>query len=102
MLWDEKTSKVVPGVADSMQTKDFLTWTMHLRSGVKFTDGTAYDAQAVIFNIKRLQEPANAGSFGAGGASLIKSMDSPDPLTVVFTLNSPLPTFDVNFTNRLA
>jgi peptide/nickel transport system substrate-binding protein len=102
MRWDEKANKVVPQLAESLQTTDSLTWTMHLRTGVTFTDGTPFNAAAVIFNIKRLQEPANAGSFGAGGASLIKSMDSPDPLTVVFTLNTALPTFDVNFTNRLA
>src|SRR5205807_10407896 len=63
MRWDEKTSKVVPQLAESLQTTDSVTWTMKLRSGVTFTDGTPLNAAAVIFNIKRLQDPANAGSF---------------------------------------
>ena len=100
MRWDEATQTVVPQLAESLESTDYQTWTMGLRDGVKFSDGTPFDADAVIYNIERIQ--AATSSFGNAAASLITSMEAPDPQTVVFTLTEPLPHFDVNFTNRLA
>lgn len=100
MRWDESTQTVVPQLAESLETTDHQTWTMTLRDGVQFSDGTPVDADAVIFNIERLQEATS--SFGNAAAALITSMEAPDAHTVVFTLAEVLPHFDVNFTNRLA
>jgi peptide/nickel transport system substrate-binding protein len=48
------TTKVVPLLATSWTTsKNGLTWTFNLRNGVKFHDGTAFDASAVCFNFNR-------------------------------------------------
>lgn len=50
--------KIVPQLATSWETSsDGLTWTFHLRHGVKFQDGTPFDAQAVKFNIERMMDP---------------------------------------------
>jgi len=46
---------IVPQLATSWETsKDGLDWTFHLREGVTFHDGTAFDADAVVFNIERM------------------------------------------------
>ena len=45
---------VVPKLATSWKaSKDGLTWTFQLRKGVKFTDGTPFNAAAVCYNFNR-------------------------------------------------
>ena len=46
-----------PGLAKSWEvSEDGMTWTLYLREGVKFHDGTAFNAEAVRFNLERLIE----------------------------------------------
>ena len=52
--FDGESVKIVPALAESWEiSKDGLTWTFHLREGVKFHDGTPFDADAVVFSFKR-------------------------------------------------
>jgi peptide/nickel transport system substrate-binding protein len=45
---------VIPSLAKSWTTsKNHLVWTFQLRKGVKFSDGTAFNAAAVCFNFTR-------------------------------------------------
>jgi peptide/nickel transport system substrate-binding protein len=45
-----------PSLAESWTTsKDLTTWTFTLRQGVRFHDGTSFDADAVIFQFDRLR-----------------------------------------------
>ncbi|WP_432974950.1 ABC transporter substrate-binding protein [Dactylosporangium sp. CA-233914] len=51
--------KIVPGLATSWTVSpDATTYTFKLRQGVKFTDGTPFDAQAVQFNVRRFTDPS--------------------------------------------
>lgn len=53
--------KIVPALAESWdRSGDGLTWTFKLRKGVKFHDGTPFNAQAVEAHVKRIQDPKNA------------------------------------------
>jgi peptide/nickel transport system substrate-binding protein len=106
------TSEVVPSLATSWDTsKDGLSWTFHLRDGVKFHDGTPFDADAVCFNFDRWYnfpsafQNANVSyywqyGFGGGFAkpaegspgpsdSLYKSCEAVDEKTVKLNLNRP-------------
>jgi peptide/nickel transport system substrate-binding protein len=48
------TTKVIPALATSWTTsKNGLAWTFKLRQGVKFHDGTTFDAKSVCFNFNR-------------------------------------------------
>jgi peptide/nickel transport system substrate-binding protein len=48
-----------PGLATSWEVSaDGLSYTFHLRQGVKFHDGTPFNAEAVKFNFERILDPA--------------------------------------------
>lgn len=98
LVYVDVTGKLQGGMAESLTSDDATVWTLKLRPGVKFTDGAAYDAEAVVFNWKRAADPetlAPAQPFVAswiGGAKII------DPLTIEITL----PKANRNFGSTLA
>ncbi len=49
-------SRITPGLATSWKPIDASTWRFFLRKGVKFHDGKDFNAEAVIFNIKRIYD----------------------------------------------
>src|SRR5205085_10920651 len=52
--WNPTTNQYEPRTAESlMPNADFTEWTVKIRSGIKFTDGTDYDAEAVQFGVSR-------------------------------------------------
>ncbi|WP_169945183.1 ABC transporter substrate-binding protein [Microbispora sp. H11081] len=88
---------VEPYLAESLESTDAKTWTLKLRPNVKFHDGTAFDAEAVVFNIERHLDPDNASS-ARSFVTDIEKVEAKDPLTVVFTLASPIASFPANLT----
>ena len=48
--------KLLPGLAEKWEqaADDKKTWIFHLRKGVKFHDGTDFNADAVIWNLERI------------------------------------------------
>jgi ABC-type transport system substrate-binding protein len=64
---------------------DYTQWTMNLRPGVKFHDGSPMDADAVRINIEaQLKSPLTAPTLF--NLETIKALD---PLTVLFTMKNP-------------
>src|SRR5262249_44686964 len=56
----DDSGKAVPKLAESWtHSNDYKTWMYKLRPGVKFHDGTPFNAQAVAFNIMRQKDPNN-------------------------------------------
>jgi peptide/nickel transport system substrate-binding protein len=75
---------------------DGLTYTFQLRKGVKFHDGTPFNAEAVKFNFERFLNPqaphyseTAAGYFSFIGFTNIKAVDVVDEHTVKVTLSEP-------------
>src|SRR5262249_56844483 len=64
---------------------------MHLRDGVKFHDGTAFDAAAVKWNIDRRLDPAAKSPQKGGLESVLTAVEVVDTLTVAFNLKQPFP-----------
>jgi len=67
---------------------DALVYTFHLRSGVRFHDGTPCDADAVRRSFLRAMDPQTRHprrEFFAG----IEAIETPDPQTVRFLLRAP-------------
>ncbi len=82
---DGKTLK--PWLATSYtKSKDGKTYTFKLRQGVKFSNGKAMTSADVKFSIDDAR--AQAKGWGYLDAA-IKSIDAPDPSTVVFNLKFP-------------
>ena len=82
---DGKT--VVPWLATSYElSSDQLTWTFHLRDGVKFSSGQPMTSADVKFSI----DQASKASAGWGYInSAIKDVTTPDASTVVITTKYP-------------
>ncbi|MFI1462368.1 ABC transporter substrate-binding protein [Nocardia carnea] len=58
LYYDAETREIVPGMAKSFSSTDGKVWTLKLRPGVTFTDGTPFDAAAVAFNWQRALDPS--------------------------------------------
>ena len=86
------STDIEPALAESYDVSDDgLTWTFQLREGVKFADGTPFDAEAARFSIERRRE-VNAGP--AYMVAPIVKTSAPDPLTLVIELKTPINPFD--------
>ena len=57
------TGRPVPALATSWKSTGPTTWEVALRRGVRFHDGTPFDAEAVKFNIERAIDPKRAGRY---------------------------------------
>jgi 4-phytase/acid phosphatase/peptide/nickel transport system substrate-binding protein len=78
-----------PKLAQSWShSDDFKTWTFKLRPGVKFHDGTPFNAEAVKANFDRQKDPANKCRC-AFYIAFIRDVQAPDELTAVYNLNDP-------------
>ncbi|MDI6824333.1 MAG: glutathione ABC transporter substrate-binding protein [Bacillota bacterium] len=87
--FDEKMD-IHPKLAESWEVKDEgLTWVFHLKKGVKFHDGTPFDAQAVKANFDRVLNPDNKLARHGLYAPYVDRVEAPDEFTVVFRLKQP-------------
>ena len=85
---------IAPMLAKSVETSaDGKTYTFKLREGLVFSNGAPLTSDDVLFAWKRYMEPANnwrcLPEFDGHGLSKVVSVEAPDPMTVVFTLDKP-------------
>lgn len=82
-----------PELAKSWENPDDNTWIFHLHSGVKFHDGSDFNAEDVIYSLERIMDPETAATRGSLLRAQIVSMEALDELTVKITLAGPNATF---------
>lgn len=93
---------IEPSLAKSWTiSPDGLTYTFQLRDGVRFHDGSAFDANAVKFSFDRMLNPGHpshdTGPFPLSFFfSKIESITVEDPTCVVFRLKEPFAPFLAN------
>lgn len=82
---------IIPDLAQKWEVSpDGLTYTFHLRQGVKFHDGTPFTADDVIATFERRRNPpSGVVSIRQELFKPIDKMEAPDPYTVRFTLSAP-------------
>ena len=91
VTYDSKDN-IVSELAESWSNPDNTTYIFKLRKGVKFHDGTDFNAEAVKFNLERVLDP-NTKSPAKGEISAIKSVEVVDPNTVKIMLSYPFAPF---------
>lgn len=99
LKFEDGGTAVEPGLAKSWETSDDgLTYTFELREGVKFHDGTDFNAEAVVKNFERWASgdaekfpyySSMFGGFGDDEDHIIESVTAEDDYTVVFKLKRP-------------
>ncbi len=91
MSYDWESQTFVPRMAESLETSDNITWTLKLRDGVKFSDGTPLNADAVIDSIDVYTKAYGYGSVQ--WLSNVEGMTKVDDSTVEFKTRFPWATF---------
>ena len=103
----DPSAKVEPALAERWDvTPDGLTYTFHLRRGVRFQDGTPFSAHNVLASWQRALDPATksgaaqflfpikgAREFNAGKATTVSGITVRDDSTLVVALAEPLAIF---------
>lgn len=91
----DRNLKVVPLLATSWESVDDTTWRFKLRKGVKFHDGTPFNAQAAKINLERMKDaPRGKTYFG-----MIKSATVEDEYTILVKTKTPFAPFLKNLCN---
>ena len=100
--WDlrhnkDKPAVIEPGLATAWHGDETnpLRWAFTLREGVKFHDGSEFNADAVIWNFRRIyddkspQYDAQAAPIVRAAVSMIGSFEKADDKTIVLTTKYP-------------
>lgn len=87
LMWIDSNGKVVPQLAQSLESTDSQHYTLKLRSGVKFTDGTPLNADAVVDHLTKYIAAKKARD--AGTVAQATGITKTDDLTVSITLKAP-------------
>ncbi|WP_305092905.1 ABC transporter substrate-binding protein [Prescottella sp. R16] len=97
MRYDPEAKEYVPQLAQSLTANgDNTVWTLRLRDGATFSDGTPVDADAVRWSIDRYLQ--KKGTHTQVWNVSVADVTSPDASTVVFTLKQPWNEFPIMFT----
>jgi peptide/nickel transport system substrate-binding protein len=82
-----ETNEFQPRLATEFTTDDGLTWTMTLRDGVTFSDGTPFNAEAIRVNWERARSDPRAAAWPY--MADIASMTAVDDTTFQVLLTAP-------------
>ncbi len=103
LLTVDQDGKLAPGQAETWETsEDGLTWTFHLRDGLKWSDGSDLTANDFVYSWRRVCDPMVAAPYAEtvlgmvagyeeaiGGNLEALAVEAPDDSTLVVTLSSP-------------
>ncbi len=79
---------VVPTLENGGISKDGTTITLHLRTGVRWSDGAPFSADDVAFTIAAMNNPANTIPSRVGFDQITR-VDEPDKSTLIVHLKAP-------------
>lgn len=103
LLTVDQDGKLAPGQAESWEiSEDGLTWTFHLRDGLKWSDGSDLTANDFVYSWKRVCDPMVAAPYAETVLSMVEGYEdaitgnldalqvaAADDTTFVVTLNAP-------------
>lgn len=108
LLTIDQDGAIQPGQAETWETsEDGLTWTFHLRDGLKWSDGTDLTANDFVYSWKRVCDPEVAAPYAETVLGMVKgyaeavegnldalAVSAPDDKTLVVELSAPCTFFD--------
>ena len=81
---------LTPAIAESYEvSEDRMTYTFHLREGVRFHNGETVTAEDVVYSIQRCAAATETGIVQVEAFSVIQSIETPDDRTVAITISEP-------------
>ena len=100
LFYEGADGRALPLLAESYETSpDGLTYTLKIRSGVKFHTGAAMTAKDVAYSYNYLRDP-KSGSPGAGDLSLISSIEAVNDTTLKIVVKKPSAALTMTLGNR--
>lgn len=98
LFWTGADGSVAPYLAESISSDStYQTWTMKLRPGVKFSDGSDLTAAVVLANFNAFRSSALTGP----ALAVVTDTSALDDLTVQFRLSTTYPTFPFTLTSQV-
>jgi len=99
--WDAETGQIVPKLAESLTpNEDFTEWTLTLRPGITYSDGTPLTAQMVSDNIDRFFAPEGVRNTSGGFLQYIAEKTVVDDLTLDMKLTTAYAEFPQVFADE--
>ena len=85
---------IIPWIATGHEfNADYTEVTVHIRPGVKWSDGKPWTAHDLKFTVDLLKKHAPELSFSTDMDTWVEKVEVPDSLRAVFTLTAPNPRF---------
>ena len=76
LLLIDENNDVIPGQAESYEVSpDGLTWTFHMRDGLKWSDGSDLTAKDFEYSFKRMADPNTAAPYAETAVGMIAGFD---------------------------
>ena len=76
LLTVDEEGKLAPGQAESWETsEDGLTWTFHLRDGLKWSDGSDLTANDFVYSWQRVCDPNTAAPYAETVLSMVEGYE---------------------------
>ena len=77
LLTVDQDGQLAPGQAETWETsEDGLTWTFHLREGLKWSDGTDLTANDFVYSWKRVCDPELAAPYAETVLGMVEGYDA--------------------------
>jgi len=119
LLRIDKDGKIAPSMAEKYEVSDDgLTWTFHLRDGLKWSDGSDFTANDFVYSWQRMVDPEVAAPYAETMLGMVEGykdaignpdadgnttttpdrtklkVEAPDDKTLVVHMSHPTPYFD--------
>lgn len=89
-----ETGNIDGWLGESFESNESMDeWTVRLRPGTEWSDGTPLTSEDVVFTINMLKEYAPQLNWSGAVQKWVKSVEAVDDRTIKFTLNEPNPRF---------
>ena len=99
LVGTDAQQRVYPELATSWRPTGPTTWEFKLRQGVKFSDGSPFDAYDVIYTVCRIPGVKDSPSLFTTYTKAAERFEVPDPHTLIVHTKGPYPLLPVEFSS---